>query len=445
MTSRFLARSALQLASFMALTLAAAPQRVAAQTAPATAATQATAPEATPNSDVAAAPAQPSAATPANPAPAEAAPLDSATAARLDAIDAQLEALSHLKITGYVQAQYIRNGASRDGLDTSGKPLNKDEFEIRRARLRATYRQGPAELVLNVDAIPSGVSVKEAEVSVYLPTGEQVHSEITAGLFYIPFGYEVQESDSILPFVERTTAANRLFPGSRDLGVRVQGDVFRKALVYQIAIMNGQTNADAVFPGLDPNGAKDFVGRIGTQVGGLRAGISGLWGTGYLPAAVDDVKTTTVDETHGYLNFTHRAAAVDVSYELEVPSLGALTLYAEGTLAHDLDRSKLSDYPKIAQHTASGKTVAGKSVVDGNQLGGYVGVLQHLGHYVAVGARGELFDPHTAKSGDTLSALTLVGHVFPVDPMRLTVAYQLNFETPSVANNVFWLRGQVKF
>jgi hypothetical protein len=217
--------------------------------------------------------------------------------------------------------------------------------------------------------------------------------------------------------------------------LRVQGELFQQVFVYQLAVMNGNPISDAVFPGLDPNGAKDFLGRLGVHVGDLRFGVSGLIGQGYLPPAVDDPKTTTVDESHPDTNFGHRAAAFDVTYRVDLPVVGELALYAEGTLSHNLDRSRLTDYPK---YPPSG-------VVDTNQLGGYVGFLQHLGTYVAVGARGEVFDPSTSKGGNTLESLMLVAHFYPHSTVRLTTAYQLNFEKPKVANNAFWLRAQVKF
>ncbi|HEX7479124.1 MAG TPA: porin [Polyangiales bacterium] len=393
---------------------------------------------------VAATPQQAAAATPTAVAPSAVPTIDAASQ-RVDALEKRVDALSRLKLSGYVQAQYVHNDSSHNGIDTTGKPLNKDLFEVRRARLRATYTLDPAEFLLNIDAIPSGVSVKEAELSIYVPWTHEVKTKLTAGLFYIPFGYEVQESDSVLPFVERTLAANRLFPGSRDVGVRAQGDLLEQHVVYQLAAVNGNPISDAVFPGTDPNGAKDFVGRVGVHFGGLRAGISGLIGQGYLPPAIDDTKTTTINEAHSYGNFIHRAAAFDVTYNVELPVLGELALYAEGVISHNLDRSKLSDYPKVLLVKQGALQVATNSIVDANQTAGYLGFTQHLGQYVALGARGEIFDPSTAKKGNGLGAVTLVGHVYPAELLRLTLAYQLNYENPSVANNVFWARGQVKF
>jgi hypothetical protein len=397
----------------------------------------ASAPVATPNEPPLSAPNQP-------PPP----PIGVATSmpAPIEELQQKVDAMSHLKITGFVQAQYVRNDASKDAVDSSGKPLNKDIFEVRRARLRATYTLGLAEFVLNVDAIPAGVTVKEAEGSMTIPWSDEVRTKVTAGLMYIPWGYESQESDSVLPFIERSMLSNRLFPGQRDIGVRAAGNLFNRTLEYQFAVMNGNPISDAVFPAVDPNSAKDVIGRVGVNVGGLRAGVSGLVGKGFLPPGVDDPKTTTLNEAHSARSFPHRAAAFDVTFTHDLPVIGQLALYTEGVIARNLDRSTLGDYPKPVVLTIDGnKAFADGAVAGAKQLGGYVGFLQHLGPYVAVGARGEIFDPSTSKHNNTLGALTLTGHVYPHELVRLTVAYQANYENPKVKNNIFWLRGQVKF
>jgi hypothetical protein len=367
-----------------------------------------------------------------NPAPEDAALLQ------------KLKALSQLSFGGLVQMQYVRNDLSRSGVDLTGKPANKNEFEVRRARLRTIYAMGPAELLLTIDAIPAGVTVKTAEASIRIVWSQSMYTKISAGLMYIPWGYETQEANSILPFMERSSLANRLFPGQHDIGVRLSGGLLHDALVYQVALMNGNPSADAVFPLLDPNGSKDLLARIGLTIGAVRFGISGLLGTGYLPATSDDATTNTVDESHAGANFAHRAAGIDITFQENLPGVGTLALYAEGAIAHNLDRGSIADYPRPPTRTTDGTTVYGVGLVNQNQVAGYLGILQHLGPSVAIGARGELFDRGT-KTGRTLGALTLVSHVYPYNAVRLSAAYQCNFEFPSIQNNVFWLRAQVWF
>src|SRR6185369_15204473 len=83
------------------------------------------------------------------------------------------------------------------------------------------------------------------------------------GLFPIPFGFEVPQADPDRLFLERSTLMRALFPGNYDLGIRLQGGY--RFLRYAIALMNGEPVGEQSFPGIDPNGRKDLVGRIGAE------------------------------------------------------------------------------------------------------------------------------------------------------------------------------------
>jgi hypothetical protein len=350
-----------------------------------------------------------------------------------------------IKLSGFIQAQYIANEASGDGVDSQGRPENLDRFEVRRARLKLTYTDDPAEGVLHIDALPSGFRVLEAEVSGKLKWEGDAYTKLTAGLFRYPFGWELQESMSVHPFPERSLWANRLFPGVRDIGARVWGAAWNDALIYQVALVNGNPIGDSVFPGLDPNGFKDVVGRIGTKLGGLRAGVSGLIGKGYLPPVEDDATTDDVDEAHGPIDYSRWAAGIDVVLALPVPSLGELGLYAEAVYAKNLDRANARFLPQIVFVDDDGVEVATDDVTSANQLGWYVGALQHLGELFAAGARFDYFDHDVEQDDDQTTALTLVAHAYPAAPLRLTIAYEFRFEEPSVDDNQLWLRAQVKY
>ncbi len=350
-----------------------------------------------------------------------------------------------IKLSGFIQGQFIANEASGNGVDAQGRPENNDRFEVRRARLKLTYSADPAEAVLHIDALPSGLRVLEAEVSGKLKWQGDAYTKLTAGLFRIPFGWELQESMSQHPFPERSLWASRLFPGVRDVGARVWGAAWNEALIYQVAIQNGNPIGDSIFPGLDPNGFKDVTARVGTRVGVLRAGVSGLIGEGYLPPAEDDAATDGVDEAHDAIDYGRWAAGADVVLALDLPPLGELGLYAEAVIAKNLDRSSVRDLPAIVFEDDGGIDGATGEVDDRNQLGGYIGALQHLGDLFAAGARFDYFDRDVDADDDQLTALTLVAHAYPADPLRLTLSYEFRFEMPSVDDNRLWLRAQVKY
>jgi hypothetical protein len=350
-----------------------------------------------------------------------------------------------IKLGGFIQAQFIANEASADGVDAQGRPENNDRFEVRRARLKLTFSEDPAEAVLHIDALPSGFRVLEAEASAKLKWHGDAYTKLTAGLFRIPFGWELQESMSQHPFPERSIWANRMFPGVRDVGARVWGAAWNDAIIYQVALQNGNPIGDSVFPGLDPNGFKDVTARLGTKLGILRAGVSGLLGEGYLPPLEDDAATPDVDESHGPIDYGRWAAGADLVLAFELDPLGKLGIYAEAVYAKNLDRSNARNLPQPVLEDDDGIDVATSEVVDRNQLGAYLGVLQHLGPLFAAGARLDYFDRDPDADDDQLSALTLVAHAYPADPLRLTVAYEFRFEEPSVDDNQLWLRAQVKY
>ena len=346
-----------------------------------------------------------------------------------------------IKLSGFIQAQFVSNENSETGVDAQGRPLNAHRFEIRRGRLKLTYTDGPAEGVLHIDATNTGIKLLEAEVSGKIKWQGDAYTKLTAGLFRIPFGYELQESTSTLPWPERSIWANRMFPGVRDIGARVWGAAWGEKLVYQLALQNGHPIGEASFPGLDPNGFKDVTGRLGTKVGPLRAGVSGLIGRGYLAPAEDDAATPE-DESHDAGGYSRWAAGADLVLTFDVAPLGELGLYSEAVYAKNLDRSNAKNLPKRVVDADGDAT---DEVEDANHLGAYVGAQQHLGKLFALGARYDYFDPDTDADDDQISAVTFVAHAFPADSLRLTVAYELRVEKPQVDDNQLWLRAQVKY
>ncbi|MGO9291874.1 MAG: hypothetical protein ACLQIJ_24335, partial [Polyangia bacterium] len=193
---------------------------------------------------------------------------------------------------GYVQADYQVRQSSEDQLDpTSGQPLNQDRFLIRRARLGVTmdrrYGEGRIEIDGNTVNGPQ-LRLFDAEASAKLPgRGDGAPPVVmgTIGLFKIPFGREVPQDDRQRFFLERTTAAQALFPGQADLGARVGGGWH--FVRYVLAVMNGQPLGANAFAGLDPNHQKDVVGRLGVEDSlakvDFAGGVSGLRGTGFHP------------------------------------------------------------------------------------------------------------------------------------------------------------------
>src|SRR5262252_6127987 len=195
--------------------------------------------------------------------------------ARLDRLEAQLNrpaapptapeaprtARVGVALSGFAQLDYQTRQSSQDQLNNAtSAPLNEDRFLVRRARAKVELDYGLVGGALEFDGntingTTARVVVAEASLN-WRP-----YLQVAVGLFKTPFGFEILQSDRDRLFMERSTAERALFPGEYDAGVRVQGSwrVFR----YMAGVMNGEPLGEKLFPGRDPNGDKDFVGRLG--------------------------------------------------------------------------------------------------------------------------------------------------------------------------------------
>ena len=350
-----------------------------------------------------------------------------------------------LGLTGFVQADVAFRKASEDQINPStGDPLNEDRFSIRRARLKATlertYVAGAFELDGNTVRGPTA-RIAGAEGSLRLPGsgGEGTPPLIMAsiGLFKIPFGYEVIESDRERLFLERSTTARALFPGEYDLGARLQGGW--RFIRYALAVQNGEPVGERAYPSRDPNHQKDWVGRLGVDGGegpvSFIAGFSALYGTGFhkgIAATKASFQWVDVNQ-NGFIDtgelqptpgraalpsasFSRHGLGADARVALVTPWLGHSTLYGELYYARDLDRAILPADPVGA---AGG---VGRSY---RELGWYAAFMQDLGAHLTVGARYDHYNPDRDASD------TQVGVVVPNDPGYSTLSLVAALTSPA--------------
>jgi len=413
--------------------------------------------------------------------------IQASLAARLDMAEKQVEetppavttAALGVSLTGYLQADWaVYNQLSQDQLNPSGAPLNQTELFIRRARLRAAIERPWAAGLVEFDGnTVNGPQARliGAEASVKLPPqyGAPVPLLMaTIGLFKIPFGFEVGQSDRERLFLERTTAEHGLFPGEYDAGARLMGGW--RFVRYMFAVMDGEPIGERTFPLRDPNRAKDFVGRLGVDTPisdtvWIAGGFSGLSGTGF-HAGTTATKTSLqwVDlNGNGVLdngeiqiipgtpalpsaNFARFGYGADLRLGVSEPGLGSTILYSELYWAKNLDRGVLPADP-----VAFGR--------DYREFGAYVGLTQDLGPHVTVGVRYDFYNP------DADSVNHVMGATLPTAFAYQTVAFAAQWGNPwarlvaefdvnrnqngrdlegnptNLAANAFYLRGQVGF
>jgi len=316
--------------------------------------------------------------------------------------------LRWLSFAGYAQTDFAVRQSSSDQVTTStGDPLNQNRFALRRARFATTVDRGYVAGLLELDAnTVSGPQVRPIhfEATVRLPgeAGMPPLAALTAGLFKIPFGYEVMQGDTERLFMERSAVVQEFFPGEFDLGARLAGGW--RFLRYALAVQNGEPAGTKAFPQRDPNYAKDVTGRLGLEapiVAGFNAaaGFSALAGRGFhkglapTKAGVvwndrNEDNSVTLNELVGTAakaavpsqNFDRSALGLDGRMTVQSP-LGTSALYGEVMWGKNLGRGSRF----IADPIAIGRDISG--------FGYNLALAQDLSSHFQVGVRYDYYDP----------------------------------------------------
>jgi len=383
-----------------------------------------------------------------------------------------------LGLTGFVQSDLTVRQSSTDQLNPSGVPLNTQAFTIRRARLRATVERwwvaGGLEFDGNTLNGPQA-RIIGAEASLKYP-GERGNSVPlimgTMGLFKIPFGFEVIQSDRDRLFMERANVMRALFPGEYDVGARLMGGW--RFVRYVIAVQNGNPIGDRSFSLRDPNAAKDVTGRVGVDVPiasgvWVAGGASGLTGQGFHAGSAatkatvqwNDINGNGVSEPGELMvipgasaqpsqSFPRFAVGGDLRIGFTIPNLGATLLYGEIVWAKNMDRALLPADPVTFAR-------------DYREFGAYGAITQEIGPHCIVGARYDFYNPDADSTNQVMGAQLPTALSYQTLSMtaalrgpsgRLIAEFDLNRNhngrdmqgnPANLADNAFIVRGEVSF
>ncbi len=382
-----------------------------------------------------------------------------------------------LQISGYLQAQYQHNQLSQDELTPDGHPYNQDRFVLRRARLvvERPFDYGNLKLELDANTV-DGLQVAPRRVygSLHLPnpTSAEPFVALTAGLFDIPLGFELQQSTEDRLFMERSLGSRALFPGDADVGAQLHGGL--GPLRYQVAVVNGvplsaTASATDVF-----TQKKTFLGRLGAEVESpdrytFAGGASFLSGTGFhrgttatapqllwsdanLNGLVSLDELGAIPAQAASPSSTYQQWAVNLDFHGAVRSpIGWTQLFGEATLASNLDRGLFAADP-----VSTG--------FDLRELAWNVAAIQDIFDYGAVGFRVDAYngnsDAFEARRGLflpvdlsvlTLSPLAMVQFpgfgrlLFQYDYVVDHLGRDVSGEPIDLANDQWTLRAQVGF
>lgn len=307
----------------------------------------------------------------------------------------------NLTLSGYVQPQLVVEsyndaaspnppgvGPNETTVRSNGTTTNPDFFRLRRDRLKAEYRMsdygkfvfeiepltmntGTNTIARNIEAVGIAHWMKEP--------GFDLKTDFGAGIFKVPFGFEIQQSDADRPFIERSWGERNMMPGEFDTGVRAYSTAHYASgarSTLQLAITNGNLQGmptSTLMPSLDKG--KDGYVRISSDVGHVDFGVSGTLGQGVI-----------ADATAGTVSHYDRGG-VNAEFGVHdplVPSLGMTKLFMEATVGSNLDKGL---YYSFAMPKANGP-----ALTEVNVMGR---VEQDLGKWFTLGARYDRYTPNT--------------------------------------------------
>ena len=315
------------------------------------------------------------------------------------AMQATLDGLKKIKISGFIQGRYEWHQDAMDGWsNTTAKAQPQNRFYVRHGYLGAKYEGKNAEYFMQIDANNNdGFALKDAEASL-VDTWTPFHLKLTLGQFKVPFGYEILQSDADREMPERATVITTIFPGDRDRGLRLQGSY--EMLRLNVALVNGASFGQkdpsntfgVVQNGYDPNGFKTIVGRLGADLGFLVGGFSFMWGRTL------DTKFGALDVVNGsstagkllpdtYTYYAQTRLGADVQGYVDVPEVGGLAVKGELIYA----RKTNLDYAGTLAN----------SCLNSQSLGWMVTVVQNIGPYLGLALRLDQFDPLLSSTVDS--------------------------------------------
>lgn len=363
----------------------------------------------------------------------------------------KLEWLRRFKVSGFLQPQLVWQwfdanaspnpqsavqgpsatiGANAVTAKADGTTTNPDFFRIRRARLKTEFAPSEhARFVLEIDPTPTGgpsagigtVARNVEAVGVVRWPFAMATTEFAMGIFKVPFGYEVLQSDADRPFIERSWVEQNLFPGEFDTGARAYSSLFDHKVDVQIAVVNGQVQGEKYFAVLpDLNRGKDVVGRIALDLGVATIAASGYYGYGQI---VDAQLLRFKQFPRWALN-----GEIDVRYTFPfMKNVGQTRVFAEVTRGQNMDRG--TKYGALALPSFPAD-VAGGNVNDLDELGYWARLEQDLGSRFTLAVRYDSYTPNSAEANNGRDTFGAVGVV------HFTRALQWMLEFDHAVDNV---------
>jgi len=316
---------------------------------------------------------------------------------RLATDEADLQKLTKIKVSGYIQAQY----QNYENLNT--QPTNF--LSIRRARLKFTYETADGiKFVLQPDFSPGAIALKDAYV--ILNDRWTKSFSLWAGKFNRP-NYEVEYSSSQREILERSLIIRTLYPGERAVGAKLEFNPVNVPFHLQLALLNGNdglTIANSAGTNLNTNENKDIDNYKDIMVratynlslgsfGGLDFGAHGYFGSLKSNAlkTLNSDYTTIKDVKFGD---AVKRNWIGGEFQLFADILGGMSLKGE----YIAGKNATIGYSPVA---AVGTTAAAPGVANfqNSFAGYYIYFIKNLGKKNQFAFRYDYYDPNTDITG----------------------------------------------
>lgn len=359
--------------------------------------------------------------------------------------EADLGKLNKIKISGYIQAQW--ESYDKDLVKTNE---SNNTFFIRRARVKFTYEAlDGVKFVLQPDFSTGSLSLKDAYAVVNIPKLKDF--TLWAGQFNRP-DYEVEYSSSQREVLERSRVIRAIYPGEREIGVKLEYIGSTIPLKLQLMAMNGNfTGSQAK----DADSKKDLMGRVVYSVKLPAAGIGIDFGAnGYLGG--NRAKTNKyIVNTMGVADSINVGDYLDKNWvggEIQIFAdiLGGLAVKGEYMSGVNSTASTIASTATMAQQKADPNKIK-------NFSGYYIYLIKNIGPRNQMVARYDYYDPNTKLLGDAAKndlnykTLTLSWQHYLNDFIRISLNYEMPKNETNVKNpkdlkdNIQGIRIQAKF
>jgi phosphate-selective porin len=359
--------------------------------------------------------------------------------------EADLGKLNKIKVSGYVQAQWENYGKD---LVKTNDPTNN--FYIRRARVKFTYEAlDGIKFVIQPDFSTGNLSLKDAYAVVNLPKLKDF--TLWAGQFNRP-DYEVEYSSGQREVLERSRVIRAIYPGEREIGVKLEYIGSKIPLKFQLMAMNGNfTGSQAK----DVDSKKDIMGRLVYSIRFPGAGIGIDLGPNLYLGGNRAKTNPYISNSDGVID------SISVGDYLDKKWMGAeIQIFADLLGGLSVKGEYITGTNSTASTIASTATMAQK-MTDPNKLnnfsGYYIYFIKNVGPKNQFVAKYDFYDPNTKLSGDAAGkslyykTVTLAWQYYPNDFIRVSLNYEMpknetNATNPTeLKDNTLGIRIQAKF